>query len=220
MELSAFNTDKYTISALLWNGTGYFFWFIAYVLLVRNSIKKQFVEMPFFIVAGNLAWEFVWSFIYQTDLGSFYADGVKVCFFLDLFIFFMVLKYGSKQIVDIPFIKKHFVLIMLLLAIMWFLLNYFFVKQGFDTSIGANSGYILNLFISFLCPLLYFRSTANNFSIAFTLSRFIGTACTSVAKFIIYPENQFILTIGVCCFILDFAFTIYLINHRTKQSII
>jgi hypothetical protein len=219
MFLSLFNTDKYTILELIWNGTGYFFWFIAYVLLARNSFKKKFVEMPFFILAGNVAWEFVWSFIYHSDLGTFFVNGIQVCFFLDLFILSMVFLYGSKQL-QIVALKKYFTLIMFVLLILWIPLIYFFVKQGYDTSIGANSGYILNLIISLSCPILYFQSDPKYFSLSFTVCRFIGTSFTTIAKFLIYPNNHFVQTLGVCCFIADLVFTIYLLRNRTKESII
>jgi len=219
MPLSLFNTDKYTILELTLNGVGCFFWFLAYVLLARNSFKKKFVEMPFFILAGNFAWEFVWSFIYNNDFGTFFVDGLRICFFLDVFILIMAILYGSKQI-DIPLLKKQFLWIMLLLVITWFPLNYFFVKQGYDTPIGANSGYILNFIISLLCPILYLRSESNYFSIPFTFFRFIGTAILTVLMFLIYPNNYFVQTLGVCCFIADLGFTIYLLRNRTKESII
>ena len=175
--------------------------------------------MPFFIVAGNIAWEFIWSFIYHPDMGNFFISGYQICFFLDVFIFIMILFYGTKQS-NIPIVNKNFFLIMFALILMWIPLIYFFVKQGFDTSIGANSGYLLNLIISLLCPIIYFRADPQNFSILFTIFRFIGTGCITISMFLIYPNNHFVQTLGVCCFIADLAFTIYLIKNRTKESII
>jgi hypothetical protein len=219
MILSAFNTEKFTILELLLKVVGCFFWFLAYVLLARNSFKKKFVEMPFFILAGNFAWEFVWSFIYQSDGGSFFVDGLRICFFLDVFILIMALLYGSKQI-NIPKLNKHFIWIMLLLVVVFIPLNYFFVKQGYDTPNGANSGFILNFIISISCPILYLRSESKYFSIPFTFFRFIGTAILTVVVFLTHPNNYFVQTLGVGCFIADLAFTIYLIKNRTAESII
>src|ERR1700761_6496280 len=101
------NTKDYTISQLAWNGVGCLFWVVTYIAIVKEIITRKFVEMPFFIAAGNIAWEFVWSFFYHPDTGKLYALSYQGAFLLDVFIFYSVLRYGSKQI-DIPEIKKHF----------------------------------------------------------------------------------------------------------------
>ena len=105
--------------------------------------------MPFVIAVGNISWEYIWSFCYHPNTGTFYVYGYQASFFLDFYILLMIFKYGSKQI-DIPEIKKYFTQILIGLIIIWLPLNYFFVKNGFDTPVGANSGYILNLIISLL----------------------------------------------------------------------
>ena len=140
------NFRDYAPTQLIWNGIGCFFWCITYIVLIKNSIKTKFVEMPFVIAAGNIAWEFVWSFYFHPTTGFLYSLSYQACFLLDIFIFAMVVKYGAKQI-DIPIMKKYFKPILFGLLFIWIPLNYFYVKQGFDTPIGANSGYILNLII-------------------------------------------------------------------------
>lgn len=201
------NTEKYSTWALIWNGIGCLFWVITYATLIREIILRKFVEMPFFIAAGNIAWEFIWSFFYHPDTGRIYSLSYQGAFLLDIFIFFSVLRFGEKQI-EIPLIKKHFKLIAILLLIIWVPLNYFFVSQGYDTSIGANSGYILNLIISFLYPLLLLRNDPNNFSPIVAWCKWIGTGCITISMFLIYPENYFVQTLGVCCFILDLAYSV------------
>lgn len=201
------NTEKYSTAALIWNGVGCLFWVITYAALVKEIIKRKFVEMPFFIAAGNIAWEFVWSFLYHPDTGKLYALSYQGAFVLDVFIYYHVFKYGAKQI-EIPLMKKHFKTIAAALLIVWLPLNYFFVAQGFDTSIGANSGYILNLMISFLYPLLLLRSNPGNFSQTVAWCKWIGTGCITVSMFLIYPDNYFVQVLGVCCFILDLIYSI------------
>ncbi|MBI1836167.1 MAG: hypothetical protein HYR91_02760 [Flavobacteriia bacterium] len=205
------NFTDYTKAQLLWNGVGCFFWFITYVVLVRNSFKLKFVEMPFFIASGNIAWEFVWSFCFTPSTGKFYAVSYQVCFWIDVLIFSMVFIYGAKQI-DIPFFKKKKKKILVGITLIWLPLNYFFVKQGFDTSIGANSGYILNLIISLLYPIAYFRNNASNYSLIIAWCKFLGTGCITVSMFLIYPSNYFVQTLGIACFILDLSFAIVLVK--------
>ncbi len=203
------NTVDYTISELIWNGIGCSFWLVAYISIIINSRKTNFVEMPFVIAIGNISWEFIWSFFYHPNTGSFYVYGYQASFFLDLYIVWMVFKYGHKQI-DIPEIKKYFKFILIGLIFIWVPLNYFFVKEGFDTPIGANSGYILNLIISLLYPVLYFRNKDQSFSKLVSWSRFLGTAFISVSMFLIYPENHFIHVLAIACFLIDLTFTLFL----------
>lgn len=210
------NTEHYSTSALIWNGVGCLFWVVTYAALVMEIIKRKFVEMPFFIAAGNITWEFVWSFFYHPDTGQLYSLSYQGAFLLDVFIFYSVFKYGSKQI-EIPLFKKHFKLIAFALLVMWLPLNYFFVAQGYDTTIGANSGYILNLIISLLYPLLLLRSNPHNFSQTVAWSKWVGTGCITVSMFIIYPTNYFVQILGVCCFILDLTYSIVL-KKLLKES--
>jgi hypothetical protein len=210
------NTEQYSTSALIWNGVGCLFWVVTYAALVMEIIKRKFVEMPFFIAAGNITWEFVWSFFYHPDTGQLYSLSYQGAFLLDVFIFYSVFKYGSKQI-EIPVFKKHFKLIAFALLVMWLPLNYFFVAQGYDTTIGANSGYILNLIISLLYPLLLLRSNPHNFSQTVAWSKWVGTGCITVSMFIIYPTNYFVQILGVCCFILDLTYSIAL-KKLLKES--
>lgn len=211
------NTKDYTTTQLLWNGIGCLFWVVTYAALVREILIKKFVEMPFFIATGNIAWEFIWSFFYHPDTGKLFSLSYQGAFLLDVFIFCFILKYGYKQIM-IPEIQKHFKLIAFALLVMWIPLNYFFVKQGFDTPIGANSGYILNLIISLLYPILLLRSDANYFSETVAWCKFIGTGCISVSMFLIYPTNYLVQTLAISCFILDLFYAIIL-KRKLKHAL-
>ncbi len=203
------NTTDYSVPELVWNGIGCCFWLVTYILIIRNIKKTKFVEMPFVIAVGNISWEYIWSFCYHPNTGTFYVYGYQASFFLDFYILLMIFKYGSKQI-DIPEIKKYFTQILIGLIIIWLPLNYFFVKNGFDTPVGANSGYILNLIISLLSPILYLRNKKEYFSRLVSWSRFLGTGCISVSMFLIYPENYFLHTLAIVCFVIDLSFTLYL----------
>jgi hypothetical protein len=211
------NTENYTTAQLVWNGIGCLFWVITYAALVREIIIRKFVEMPFFIAAGNIAWEFIWSFFYHPDTGKLYSLSYQGAFVLDVFIFYSVLKYGSKQ-VNISEIKKHFTWIAVGLLIMWLPLNYFYVAQGFDTPIGANSGYILNIIISLLYPILLLSNDPTNFSKIVAWCKFIGTGCITVSMFLIYPSNYFVQTLGATCFVLDFFYSILLTQKLSEAS--
>lgn len=212
------NTDKYTTAQLTWNGIGCLFWVVTYAALVKEIIKRKFVEMPFFIAIGNVAWEFVWSFFYHPDTGMLFSLSYQAAFLLDVFIFYNVIKYGFKQI-EIPEIQKNFKWIAIALLLIWLPLNYFFVAQGFDTPIGANSGYILNLIISLLYPVLLLRGDPLNFSPVVAWCKFLGTGCITVSIFLIYPQNYFIHVLGASCFCLDLGYSVLLNQKLSKLKL-
>jgi len=212
-----FNTSSFSTPGLIFNCIGCVFWVIAYIALVRTMVTKKFVEMPFFIAAGNLAWEFVWSTTYFPDSGILFAIQYQGAFILDCFIFYYVLKYGANYI-KIPELKKHFKTVCVLSLIGWIFLNYFFVKNGFDTSIGANSGYILNIIISIMYPINMLQTGAQHFSKTVAWCKMLGTGLITVSLFFFYPENQFVQTLGILVLLLD-CFYIYLLYLFQKKTV-
>ena len=208
------NTKDYATAPLIWNGVGCLFWVVTYAVLLYEIKTRKFVEMPFFIAAGNIAWELVWSIFFHPNTGRLYSLSYQGAFLLDIFIFISILKYGYKQI-NIPEIQERFKMIAIVLFLLWVPLNYYYVLQGFDTPIGANSGYILNLIISLLYPILLLRSDVRNFSMRVAWCKGLGTACISVSMFMIYPKNYFVQCLCVACFLFDAAY-VYLLKQRQK----
>jgi len=211
------NTDKYDVTGLWFNGIGCAFWVIAYAAIVHTMIKKKFVEMPFFIAAGNIAWEFVWAFIYHPDTGIAFAVQYIAAFFLDCFIFYYVLKYGANYI-KMPEIKKNFKTICIVSLAGWLVLNYYFVHDGFDTAIGANSGYLLNIIISIMYPIVMIQTGAQYFSKIVAWSKMIGTGLITVSLFFFYPENRFVQSLGAIVLLLD-CYYIYLLYLFQKKVV-
>lgn len=211
------NVDKYSTWELIWNGVGCIFWVITYAALVIIIIKKKVVEMPFFIAAGNLAWEFVWSFFYHPDTGELYSLSYQGAFILDCYIFYHAYKYGHK-LVESPEIKRHFKPILIGSLILWLPLNYLFVYNGFDSTIGSTSGYILNLFISILYPYILLKTSAKYYSTLIAWCKMLGTGFITISMFLIFPENYFVQVLGVFCFLLDSLY-IYLLHKKKKELI-
>jgi hypothetical protein len=88
------------------------------------------------------------------------------------------------------------------------------MHDGYDTLIGANSGYIINVILSMQCVFLLFQTKdTGRFSMLLAWSRMLGTGLITVSMFIFYPENQFVQLLGVCCFLLDISF-IYILWKR------
>lgn len=213
MNQALINFQDYPTIGLIFNGVGCLFWVVAYGVLVWEIRKKKFVEMPAYIAGANIGWEFVWSFIYHPDTGLLYALSYQAAFFLDCYIFYSVLRYGTKQPMNEES-RKHFTLFSLVNFVFWILFSYTFRAEGYDTSIGANSGYIINVILSLQCIFLLFQTRdTSRFSMLLAWCRTLGTGLITVSMFIFYPESNFIKLLGVSCFLLDSTY-IYVLWKR------
>ncbi|MFD2573185.1 hypothetical protein ACFSUS_21260 [Spirosoma soli] len=210
------NVADYPPLGLALNGIGCLFWVVAYAVLIWNIRQKKFVEMPAYVACANIGWEFVWSFIYQPDTGLLYALSYQAAFLLDCYIFYSLLRYGTKQ----PMAKglqHHFRLFCLFNFGFWIFFCYFYKNEGFDTAIGANSGYIINVILSIQCVMLLLQThDTQQFSKVLAIAKMLGTGLISASMFVLYPTNHFVQFLGATCLVVDNVY-IYLLwtRHRT-----
>lgn len=211
-----FNLCDYSIKDLIIVGFGTLCWVISYIAVIRHGFKNKFVEMPVFVAVGNIAWEFVWSFVYKTNMGEFFLWGYRAWFFLDLFIFYLVIRYGAKQFTADLF-KKLLVPLVVALSVFFVFFFYYFVKGGYDTPIGATSAFFLSVGISTLyIALLQSNKNPANFSMVAGVSRAIGdTVLTFFA--IYYTGIEIIATMGAYVVVLDFWYVFLLLKMKRTQ---
>lgn len=197
------NFEDYSLTGLIFNGIGCLLWVITYAILIYEIHKKKFVEMPAYVAGANLGWEFVWSFFYHPNTGLLYSLSYQAAFFMDCYIFYAVLKYGTKQPLN-DNAKKHFTLFCIINFIFWILFCYTYRDEGYDTLNGANSGYIINVILSLQCVFLLLQTKeTNKFSLLLGWTKMMGTAFISISLFYFFPDNQFVQLLGIACFVLD-----------------
>lgn len=217
--LSFFNTAKYHPFELFLFGTGFFSWVIAYYFIIKNTRKYKINEMPIIVAAGNIAWEFSWSFLFESDMGLFFTWGARLWFAMDLFI-----NYGSytngRKLVSNKFLHSTFGKWYLASLLGWFCLVYFMSKDGVDNELGVVSALIINVVMSslYIYQLLNFpQYRGKGFSKAAAWFKMIGTGSISVASFFIWFENEFLLTMCVITLILDLVY-IYLFYRHNPET--
>ena len=197
------NLDSYTAGQLILYGVGCFGWVVFYAVVVREIIRKQFVEIPAPSVVTNISWEFVWSFLFAPDMGQLFVWGYRVWFALDIYITYSLFKYGDKQVTN-PILKRYFKPAAAIGIPIWIFAIYFFVRQGFDTPTGLISGYILNVIIAVLYILQILRHPKlTDFSYIVAWSKMLGTALASVFCFWALSNERLLLVMCVVCFVLD-----------------
>jgi len=214
------NLESYSVVELLLFSVGCYMWVIVYFIYIRNIIKHKFIEMPIFAAASNFAWEFVWGFIPPpTDMGLLIVWAYRIWFFIDIFIFYGVLKYGHKQVTT-PALLRYFVPIKIVTVIAWVFIYYFFKAQGFDTVIGANSAYIAQILISVLYVLLILKQhDISMFSYSVAWLKMIGSGLIALFMFMHYTDNYLLHTLCILSVSLDIAYIIIFIRKRAAGHV-
>ena len=201
-----FNTSQYPVPLLILFGVGCFGWVVAYVAIVKSALRNQFLEIPAGAVVANIAWEFVWGFLYPNELGRFFSWGYRVWFFFDLGIVYMLFRFGDRQM-GLPELKAIFRPACVFGIVAWAVGIYFFVGEGYDTGYGAISGYILNTMMSALYLVIILRhGHLYDFSLVVAWSKMLGTALLTVFNFIVQPHNPYLLLLCLLTLALDLLY--------------
>ncbi|UOZ07013.1 hypothetical protein [Amycolatopsis sp. WQ 127309] len=194
-------------------------WGLAYLLLLRNSLRNRFVEMPLVAACSNIAWEFVWAWLFAVDLGSVFTWAIRGWFLLDLVIFALVLRHGRKQLRD-PRGRRSVAVQLATTAVVFAVLYATFVGQGLDTPAGAISAYIAQLFISVLYYTLALRPDmpARLFSLTFAWLRTAGSGVMTVFMLLHYPDNHFLIGMAVLSAALDVGYLVLFTRKKNAES--
>lgn len=214
------NWQDYTGTELFFYGMGCLLWVIAYGIYIRNIFVLKYVEMPVFAGCCDVAWEFVWSFLAQNNLGMLFQGANYVWFFLDAGLIFSygVLFLGAKQL-TVPELapRRVFIPMCLGIAVAAGAATYYLHAQGLDNQVGGRSAYLIQLSISFLyVPLMLRQPTLENFSWNANWLRAVGSALVVVFFFIHYPDDWFLLTIGCTSAVVDAAF-LFLYKRKERR---
>jgi hypothetical protein len=210
------NYKEYSGFEIILLGLGFVFWMLAYYHIIRNGFRYKMNEMPMILAAGNLAWEFSWSFIFQGDLGPIFTWGCRIWFFMDLFINYQVLTYNRKREMN-PVVQKNYILIYLFYLATWFYVVYYMAREGDDNQLGVVSALLINVVMSslYVYQLLIepqFRGKGMSYKVAWY--KMIGTGVITLASCFLWPLDGFLLSMGVASLILD---CIYIYLYRNYQ---
>jgi signal transduction histidine kinase len=214
------NLTDYSAAQLIPAFIGSLSWVIVYLLLIRNAHRNEFVEMPFFIACGNIAWEFLYGFVFcqYVNMGQIFIWGNRVWFLLDVYIIFvLIFRYGQKQVIT-PLLRQYFKFVIVATVLAFTALLYALVTSGLDNAplwssglvrLGGISAYLLNIGISTLYIALYLRLyRTESFSSATAWLKMLGTAMFTVFFWQIDPHNYFLQTLAVVVSVLDVSYII------------
>ena len=201
------NTATYTIPELVLFGIGAFFWILCYIYVIRGIIKYKFVGISASVVGANFAWEFLWAFVYRQDMGEIIQIGYYGWFALDCFIVFSMFRYGYKQALLQN--RKYFNSFFAYSILAWTAVLYYFIKDGVDNAIGANSAYAIQLLISASCLGMMLRAPLEKgISYIAAWSRTLGSLFCGIMCIIHWPTNHWILSMVIAYMVIDIFYLV------------
>ena len=210
---SLLNLKDYAPLEHLLFAVGCLLWIIVYVFTLRSIRTKQFMDIPLATVCGNIVWEFLWSFVFFTDMGSLYQWGYRIWFFMDCAIVYGAFRYGYKQI-TLPSLRERAPWLFALGIACWAPVLYFYIAR-YDAPIshmGAYSGYILNVMISALYIPLFLRLKDKSlFSYPSAWCKAIGNLLINLFCFLHFNDG-FLLSLCVLTTVFD-AVYLYLLKQ-------
>lgn len=217
---SLVNCAEYTPFQLLLFCFGCWLWVVAYVVIIRDIRRYQFVGMPAIAGAGNFGWEFVWTFIFSTDMGLIAKWSYHAWFLIDIYIFWKLIQYGDKQ-GWAPSIKKVYRPMIIASAVAFGVLFWLYRISGHqDYGIGALTAYMDNFLMSVLFLFMLSRlDDVRGLAPSVAWMKMIGTGTNTVFMILHFPADHFLHALGIGLFICDVIYIVWLRRKRAVQRL-
>ncbi len=191
-------------------------WTLVYILIIFHSFRDKTYGMPFWALAFNLSWEFIFSFVLPTHDPQFQIQAVinKIWLAFDVFVLAAYFPYGRKEWPQ-RLSGKLFLPYSLLVIAVSFLFVYL-LSVELDQSQGKYAAFIQSLMMSVLfIAMLHRRNSKAGQSAYIAFLKMIGT----LAFTIIYgAPSRFILFLGCACFVFDAIYFVLLLTVYRKAG--
>lgn len=211
------NTLGLTLLELAMMGTGFLIWTLAYLHIIIDGRKNPVNEMPMMAAVGNIAWEFMWAFMFtDTPIGLLFNVGCACWFTLDLFINYQVIT-KNRAAEPNQWIRKNYLLIYGFSFVSWFAILYFMAEDGADNALGIQSALLLNILMSALYiyqMVEHPKFKGRVYTERIAILKFVGTGIIVVASYMIWPENYYILSMGLITMILDMVYVLMFRKYK------
>jgi hypothetical protein len=201
------------------------FWTLTYILIIMRGFRDKTYGMPLFPLCANLAWEFIFSFI-------FVPDGVQriinpIWFVFDLIIVYQYLRYGKSSLKG-TLLEKYFYLNFVAVLLTGFFAT-LTASIEFNSLNGKYAAFTGNLIMSIMfISFLISRNNVEGQSIYVAIFKMIGTIFASTLFYLRDPGAPYMgfLYVAILFFDLAYVFLLYRmfqiqgINPWTRQPVI
>jgi hypothetical protein len=176
-------------------------WTIVYLAIIYRGFKDKACGMPFFALALNLTWEFIYSFLLGGELSLQLVINI-IWFFFDVVILYTYFRYGRKEFpntVD----PKWFVPWSVWVLAVGFVTQYFTALEFPGLPGAMYSAFVINLVMSVLfITMLVRRDSVEGQSMGIAVFKWLGTAAPTLLFYLVSGSNL-VLVLGIVIFVFD-----------------
>jgi len=202
-------------------------WTLAYLLIIIKGIRDKSYGMPLVPLALNVAWEFIFSFVYPTFHTSSHAYFNIIWLLLDLWIIYLFFKNGKSYLQkEYKTNTKEFYLLSISAFTLSFLVM-IWAAPFFESAIFFNHdfvhtttfiAYFQNIIISVCFVLMYYqRRSSEGQSFLIGLFKFIGTPLAGIYYLQTHKE-PFVWALFSVIFVFDIWYMILIYKQLLLEK--
>ncbi len=182
-------------------------WTLVYADIINRGLRDKTYGMPFFALAFNIAWEFIYAFLIYQGLPLQRIVNL-VWFVLDLAILVTYFKYGTSEF---PGNYRAFFVPWSMAALVIAFVVLYFAGTEFPGARGeAYSAFVQNLMMSVLfVGMLVRRNNVQGQSIGIAFFKWLGTLAPSVSVWLA-TGSRLLLVLGIAIFFYDVLYIVLL----------
>jgi hypothetical protein len=191
-------------------------WTVTYIDIINRGLRDKSYGMPFFSLAFNIAWEFIYAFIiYQ---GSPLQRVVNIVWFLlDLAILYTYFRYGRQEFPKAY--ERLFVAWSVSALVVAFVVLYFAGREFPDVRGGTYSAFVQNLMMSVLfIGMLVRRNNVQGQSMLIAIFKWLGTLAPTILVWLA-TGSKLLLVLGVAIFFYDVLYMVLLFRKFDELNL-
>ncbi len=189
-------------------------WTMVYVLIIYRSFKDKTYGMPFWALAFNISWEFIFSIVLASHADATQLIVNRVWLGFDVFILVAYFVYGRKEWPEnVP--RILFYPYSALVIVMSYLFVYL-ITIKFNDFTGLHIAFIQNLMMSWLfIAMLNRRGSRAGQSLGIAVLKMLGTLAPAIQ---FAARSEFVLFLGAGCFVVDCIYIVMLIPKTRNRT--
>jgi hypothetical protein len=192
------------------------FWTLAYLLIIRRGFLDKTYGMPIIALCANIAWEFIFGFVYPHEPPQLYAD--IVWFLFDCVIVYQALRFGKSTLKG--FLPKNAFYPAFALSLILSVTLILGITYEFQDWIGRFAAFGQNLMMSVMfVAMLLRRDDVSGQSIYIAIFKMLGTILPCILFYSRFPASFLLNTLYVAIFIFDMLYLVMLHNKHMKMGI-
>lgn len=192
-------------------------WTLVYILIINRSFKDKTYGMPFWALAFNISWEFIFSFIFVSDRPDHKLQHFvnEVWLVFDVIILVTYFLYGKKDWPEKVSSKWFYPYSVLVLAATGIFVYMFCIEL--NNKNGMYMAFIQNMMMSWLfIAMLIKRNNLHGQLIGIGVFKLLGTLAPTLLFGLNHP---FVMFLGINCFVADSIYIAMLWNKKRKLAL-